>query len=61
VVKIQRVGHLIGRPVATWGSEGLVVPFTRDRVTQSPALDQHGLADASAGTVAAAYYASQPK
>jgi hypothetical protein len=42
-------------------SDALVVPFTRDRVKHSPALDRHGLSDATARTMAAAYYASSPK
>jgi hypothetical protein len=104
VVKIQSVGHLIGRPAssqdghqlgrivavdcapddpydamwfvirrgrlrahlravpteeASWGSDGLVVAFTRGMVMHSPALDGHGLSDAGARTAATAYYASQ--
>jgi hypothetical protein len=42
-------------------SDALVVPFTRDRVKHSPALDMHGLTDAAARDMAAAYYAAQPK
>jgi hypothetical protein len=39
----------------------LRVPYTRAKVMASPALDARGLADISARTLAAAYYASQPK
>jgi hypothetical protein len=46
---------------AGWGSDGPMVPFTRGRVMHSPALDRRGLSDATARTMAAAYYASSPK
>jgi hypothetical protein len=37
------------------------VPFTRATIMASPPLHIHGLADANARTLAAEYYATQPK